>query len=538
MSPGFGRRSPRWGRAHAAAALGLLLALGCDAATLHLPAAPASLAAMAAKSAGQNEDHAPLQVGFGRTVAHASSYEAVQAIAWSYSGGRWRGQLRIVVDTATGFRVGFSGLPDSLAVAFSASSGPKTIFGPGEAAAAARGGVFWGPALAGDTQDLEFSATERPPPGAIRIEAVSQLASVPTSAARGLTKSAGLCHEDVACAARRAPEFARAARSVAKILYTVGGATYQCTGTLVADGERAPSAAFLLTAKHCIGTAEAAASVNTFWFFESASCSGGEAPAGVHLARGARLAHLGQGDVALLQLRDPAPAGAEHTPLGEGTPAAQDAIVAIHHPRGEPKKFASGLVVDPRIGTSGLTAVAWLVGATEPGSSGSGLFSLAGDRYVLRGVLKGGSGSCVNSGSVAEPSNRDYYSPIDADRDAIRAVLGAAVLPDEDFTDMWASTDGAGHGLSVVQHRSGNVFALWATYDEASGTPTWLMIPGGRWQSGTRFAGELYRADRAGGRLGVEPVGSATITFEAGEATLELRRDGASRTVALRRQSY
>lgn len=485
---------------------------------------------------------AAMEVGFSRPVGDAQGDAAVAAIEWRESAGRWRGELRVVVDGAAGLRVGFRQVPDDASLRFLDASGRVEAALPAGHAtpAISRGETFWGPATDGQSQVIEIYAATRPAPGAITIQGVSQLTSPPSLGFAALQKSVGACQEDIACVAHPSPEFARAARSVAKLLYTVDGTSYVCTGTLVADPLSRNASPFLITARHCIGSMAAARTLNTFWSFEARKCNSGEAAPYLRLSAGARLLYAGvHSDVALLQLAEPAPPGAEPTELAAQPLSRDDSIIALHHPRGAPKKVASGLIVEPEAAsTPGIASVGWITGSTEPGSSGSGLLVLREGRYVLHGVLRGGSSSCTTTGNLAEPSNRDYYARIDPDRSAIMKLLQAPALPEEDFTDMWQAADDSGRGLSVVQHPSGNIFAVWFSYDEASGEPTWHVIPGGNWSSSRRFEGKVYRADRGRGGLHVEPIGEASIAFDAITARLQMTIAGVGRSTDLRRQEF
>ena len=66
--------------------------------------------------------------------------------------------------------------------------------------------------------------------------------------------------------------------------------------------------------------------------------------------------------------------------------------------------------------------VRWLQGTTEGGSSGSGLFTLDGGQYYLRGGLHGGYASCANTGTT-NSNNIDWYSRFDVDFPSIRQYL-------------------------------------------------------------------------------------------------------------------
>ena len=100
-------------------------------------------------------------------------------------------------------------------------------------------------------------------------------------------------------------------------------------------------------------------------------------------------------DWALLKLNNAPPAGATFAawngsgPITAGTPAD-----GIHHPEGDLKKFSQG-IVQPYVNYpdgSSFIAMQWTQGVTEPGSSGSGLFTLnaSGSYYELRGGLYAG----------------------------------------------------------------------------------------------------------------------------------------------------
>lgn len=76
-----------------------------------------------------------------------------------------------------------------------------------------------------------------------------------------------------------------------------------------------------------------------------------------------------------------------------------------------------------------------------------------------------------------------------------RGELGLTVAPsraDPNYGDLWWNPLESGWGLSVTQHESGQVFAVWFAYG-SDGKPTWYVIPGGAWLDGTTFSGTVYR---------------------------------------------
>jgi hypothetical protein len=206
-----------------------------------------------------------------------------------------------------------------------------------------------------------------------------------------------------------------------------------------------------------------------------------------------------------------------------------------------------GQALDPTAASGGnsYATAAWLAGTTEKGSSGSGVFSLSGNEYVLRGGLKGGSASCTSSGKLADPSNRDYYSRLDVEAPKLRTWLAAGPAPLEDYTDMWWNPDESGWGISIQQHANNQVFATFYLYDR-DGKPTWLVMPGGQWTTAFTLEGAVYRASGPSSeaafdakRVSVTPVGSTKIEFGHGDtATLSLSADGRTMVKPIRRQAF
>ena len=111
--------------------------------------------------------------------------------------------------------------------------------------------------------------------------------------------------------------------------------------------------------------------------------------------------------------------------------------------------------------------------------------------------------------------------------------------------DMWwggASQNGWGIAL-LQQYRT--IFGVWFTYD-ASGAPTWFVLPAGYWSSASTWEGRVYRtagspwAGRAydASVLRSTDVGWFTLRFEGGGATLTYAIDGKPGTMALMRQPF
>ena len=64
--------------------------------------------------------------------------------------------------------------------------------------------------------------------------------------------------------------------------------------------------------------------------------------------------------------------------------------------------------------------------------------------------------------------------------------------PVRNVTDLWWHPSESGWGLNLMQHPSGTVFATWFVYD-GDKTPSWYVVPEGRWISGSTYSGPVYR---------------------------------------------
>jgi hypothetical protein len=485
-------------------------------------------------------------IGIARAVAAADSAGALTAVQWLLQGVEGASiTLRSQDAAAVRVALALHRAPQGAQVRFSGGSrGAGVVLPAAEVVAATRQwGAFWGPVIEGEQQTIEFVAAAGSSAVGVEatIEAVSHLLENPAGApGAGVHKaSAGSCHSDVACG-YTSDELLHAIRSTAKLVYTEDGVTYSCSGTLVKQRGAESRNPYILTAKHCIDSPAAAATLNTFWNFEAASCGSTTTREPVQLVRGARLAYAGTiSDVALLLLNEPAPAAARFSAIDAAPLAAGETAITVHHPRGAMKKLSNGIVMNPADGMAGqLVAMAWSFGTTEPGSSGAGLFARTEGEYRLRGTLRGGSASCSNSGRPEDPANRDYYSRLDADYVRIESLLRSPAAPLADYTDMWVAPSEPGTGITLTQHASHNIFAVWFVHDE-TGKPVWLTVPGGTWTSVNSFTGVLYRTMRAAGAVASMPAGTATFTFgSATQGTVQFTVDGVARIVAIERLAF
>jgi hypothetical protein len=117
-------------------------------------------------------------------------------------------------------------------------------------------------------------------------------------------------------------------------------------------------------------------------------------------------------------------------------------------------------------------------------------------------------------------------------------------VPAFDFSDLWWNPNESGWGLNLVQHASGQVFAVMYTY-EAPNRPLWLVIPGGTWSTTLQFSGTIYRVTGPPitafdpTKVNVRSVGTATLTFsDKDHGVLSFTIDGATVTKNITRQPF
>jgi hypothetical protein len=98
-----------------------------------------------------------------------------------------------------------------------------------------------------------------------------------------------------------------------------------------------------------------------------------------------------------------------------------------------------------------------------------------------------------------------------------RSMMGNP--PSIDVSDHWWNPQESGWGMSIMQHPSDRLFAVWFVYN-ASNQPVWYTLQPGTWTTFTRYTGPIYKTTGPyyGGpfdptQVGITQVGTGTLTF-------------------------
>ena len=276
--------------------------------------------------------------------------------------------------------------------------------------------ILWSPVVEGDTLGVEITlpSSEAKPHLSFAIEKISHIHTFNVYSRFEPRRLDCSSHIDVACAAARFPR--GQASAVASILFEDEVGTYLCSGTLLNDTVDGTFVPYLLTAHHCVASEGVARSVEVWWFFQRETCGRVEIDdryavthGGAHL-----LATSVDRDATLLRLRSRPPGGVSFSGWSADPIRHPTAVYGLHHPDGEVMKYSAGVTVNQRnVPVEGLgtlvnaVIVRWERGATEGGSSGSGLF----DDLALIGVLAGGTNLCTRGLDVYGPF-RDFYPQV------------------------------------------------------------------------------------------------------------------------------
>ncbi len=273
----------------------------------------------------------------------------------------------------------------------------------------------WSPVIGGERIVVEISSSSEKALAqvALNLAQVSHLdidPALPTPAIQAKIGESDFCERDVVCRTSPPANFRSTADAVARMVYTSGGRSFLCTGTLLNNNNTTRRNLFW-SANHCISSQTVANTLQTYWFYEATTCGGSTVSSRARtLSGGAFLRHNNASrDTLLLELKSAPPAGAIYAGwTSSAIGATGTAIEGIHHPAGDVKMYSLGSVTSLNGNIDGLGPfyrVQWSTGVTEGGSSGSGLFTRSSTgAYQLRGGLYGGTSFC---NATTSP---DYYS--------------------------------------------------------------------------------------------------------------------------------
>jgi Trypsin-like peptidase domain len=249
----------------------------------------------------------------------------------------------------------------------------------------------------------------------------------------GLPMAGNLCADNADCVENAAcwtnvSAVGQARDAVASILFASGGFYYICSGGLIADSA-AGTVPYFLTANHCISRSSEASSVETYFDYESGSCSSPNCSQpyfGNPDTLGAQImASNRTGDFTLLRLSSaPTTEDGNAAYLGwSSSPVANSNGVQLYrlsHPQGSPQAYSQHDVDTSKPTCSSWPRGSWIysrdiTGATEGGSSGSPVLNGSGE---IVGQLSGACGFNVNdtcdsaSNATVDGAFAGYYSQV------------------------------------------------------------------------------------------------------------------------------
>jgi hypothetical protein len=296
-------------------------------------------------------------------------------------------------------------------------------------------GTYWAPISFGDSQELIVQRLDADAqPWSVSVVLVSHM-DIPLLGSKSIVPPGdfGLsapCQNDTAClfavaAPAQQTPLSLASNAVALLITTdAAGNPSGCSGTLLNSASY--PAPILLTANHCITNQ---VSLTTFWGFARSQCDSGPPNTPVQVAGGGNILYNSAAlDSALILLNLPPPNFATFSGWDPAFINQSTLMLAIHYPKADVQKASFGTVIGTNtlpVSFEGLNFAAgvfylvnWQLGITEPGSSGSGLFTFGelGQNFYLRGTLTAGPASC----NAILPT---YYSQLDNVYPAIQAFL-------------------------------------------------------------------------------------------------------------------
>lgn len=335
---------------------------------------------------------APLQVGVVKQVGMSVDLgpldvNAMSDQTYSYLNGTVRkvdGHLtwttRIDTMAAQAVRIRFDDvvLPDGAAMYLLNQTGQ--VRGP----YTGKDKSFWSNSIPGDQISVQIDLPSEASDGAsFKIGAVMAL----DGSTQVFCPSNAPCVQDGSCHdASVWTEIDKARKAVAFMNFIVDGASYICSGGLLADTDSTTTIPYFLTANHCLSSPEVAETVETWFSYQTPFCNAecSNTPATAASTLGATVLDTSAvDDHTLLLLNQDPPADSWFLGWNDSPVAARhsEPLFRLSHPQGSPQAFSThsidaALVPTSYCGISTMPRGAFIysrnvTGATEGGSSGS-----------------------------------------------------------------------------------------------------------------------------------------------------------------------
>ncbi len=408
----------------------------------------------------------PNQVGGGVELAGSERFINLIDLNWrQHPSGHYAAVIAYTLEQARALRIALSleGFPKGLTVKFvdadPATAYPAASLDHAKASELLGRGlsVHWSPIIAGETLHIELNHPDILEAGfgdaRIELPGMSYLYAegpwgrtpAPGPAQSGALKADGAgvvvpkaavdsCAVDVSCPTPGITDRGKDLFSAATayITYTKdNGRSSACTGHLLNDRDAATSKPYLLTANHCVGSENVAATVVAYWDYRAPSCGGDIARRQSPTTQGSELlATRMQQDWTLLILgseRNPAVLPGRRAFLGwdPAPPSVGERLHHIGHSAARPQSYASGRIAS--VGNNYTTLKNMLrvnleTGLTAGGVSGS---VLVNDRIQARtGGLQGGVGGVCESLGGGDYGAINILAPFSLVFPHIRRFLG------------------------------------------------------------------------------------------------------------------
>ena len=402
----------------------------------------------------------PNQIGVNRSVAVSPNTRAQKFVNPDGS------QIIVLIiksSGASGIGVHFRNfaLADGEEVYVYGAATDSIVFGPFTEKGPWGSGEFWSGTVDGDTAVIEFYKRTDENGQGFEISEISHILAELDWRLRSNEPDVLNCEVDASCFAD--PE----KNAVARIVFNNNGPRV-CTGTLL-NNLAQDETPYFLTANHCVDSQAIAQTVEAYWFYQTTSCNSGVLRNWIHTGPGANLlATQGSNDFSFMRLQNSAPGGAYFSGWSSTAQSAGTPVFGLHHPDGyvPPSvnsylRRTTGSITDTNFNCLGLVNgydVGWTSGSTEPGSSGSGLFTSNG--HYLVGVLSCGPlpPTCNNPDAGYSkfanfyPQIRQY---INSGTPSAPIANPATFVASNSFRANWRSVSGAtGYTLDVATNNS------------------------------------------------------------------------------------